>query len=101
MGGRQLSTGIACRGRLLLRSSLLARWGLRQRAGRRLAAGGSCRISFFSGTALSAFQLLEAEFVVVLHLLQLRLHLRERELQALDLPGERTHLVLELLHAHR
>jgi len=49
----------------------------------------------------SAFQLLEAEFIVVLHLLQLLLHLRQGELQALDLTREGTNGVLELLDANR
>ena len=53
---------------------------------------------FFWGTAFSAFQLLEAEFVVVLHLLDQFLHLRELELQALDLAVEGADRVLEILH---
>ena len=52
------------------------------------------RLSFSPGTA---FQLLEAELVVVGHLLQLRLHLPDRELQPVHLPGQRADLVLQLL----
>ena len=52
-------------------------WVLRQRLGRRRAVSWRCRLRFSRGTA---FQLLEAELVVLRHLLEQRLHLRELEL---------------------
>src|SRR5262249_33397833 len=71
---------------------------LRQRARRRHVTGLGRRTTFFSGRL--PLELLEAELVVVVLLLNELLHLGQLELQALDLSGERAHLVLELLHLH-
>ena len=88
---------IGQRGLIGSRLRLSARVGLRRLRGRRRAPGLRSRLSFSPSTA---FQLLEAELVVVRHLLQLRLHLADRELQPLDLAGQGTNLVLQLLDLH-
>ena len=54
----------------------------------------------FTDFTITDPKLLEAEFIIFLHALQLRLHLRHLELQAFNLSGQHPDLLFKLAEAH-